>query len=402
MTDADVVWPFEEVRVVFPDGSEHLGAPVLVWDLLGDLAVIGPVDTAIDPMVLGDGEALKSGSPVFLIGYPVGAGQFPQPAISRGLISRLSEWGPVGMTYFQVGISAAGGLSGGVLASEDGEVIGFAGLFLSEAQAGLVASLADVPPRVQRLIGGEGVAGLGDRRMPLEGGQLEHGFMLLHDWDVRMFLINEPPGTDISIEVESENDSGFSIVNAVPGSVIDLGAAFGDSANDFVVVDDTVTGVESGTLTTELGAPYFVIAGQNSKDPGHFQVRSDHNLIPYHDVDDGMEISVGQTLLGSMDHPVDSDYFVMDLKAGDMVDILVDSLNFDPQVAVTFPGASIEVEFGDDDSGGGLSGLNAKLTYRAPHSGSYFIVVSDATLREVGGYVLTLSQAPPGATPVNQ
>ena len=29
ITNAHVVWPFEEVRVVFPDGSEHLNVPLL-------------------------------------------------------------------------------------------------------------------------------------------------------------------------------------------------------------------------------------------------------------------------------------------------------------------------------------------------------------------------------------
>jgi len=41
-TNAHVVWPFEEVRVTFPDGSEFLDAPVMNTDPLGDLAIIGP------------------------------------------------------------------------------------------------------------------------------------------------------------------------------------------------------------------------------------------------------------------------------------------------------------------------------------------------------------------------
>ena len=40
VTNAHVVWPFDEVRVVFPDGSEFPDAPVANWDLLGDLAIL--------------------------------------------------------------------------------------------------------------------------------------------------------------------------------------------------------------------------------------------------------------------------------------------------------------------------------------------------------------------------
>lgn len=47
VTNAHVVWPFQTVRVVFPDGSEFLDAPVLNWDLMADLAIIGPLQTAL-------------------------------------------------------------------------------------------------------------------------------------------------------------------------------------------------------------------------------------------------------------------------------------------------------------------------------------------------------------------
>ena len=45
MANAQVVWPFESVRVVFPDGSEFLEVPVKGLDVVADLAVIGPIDT---------------------------------------------------------------------------------------------------------------------------------------------------------------------------------------------------------------------------------------------------------------------------------------------------------------------------------------------------------------------
>ena len=41
VTNAHVVWPFQEVRIVFSDGTEYLDTPVANWDLMGDLAVVG-------------------------------------------------------------------------------------------------------------------------------------------------------------------------------------------------------------------------------------------------------------------------------------------------------------------------------------------------------------------------
>ena len=50
---AHVVWPYEGVRAVFPDGTEFEELPVAAWDLMLDLALLGPVDmeeTEIEPL----------------------------------------------------------------------------------------------------------------------------------------------------------------------------------------------------------------------------------------------------------------------------------------------------------------------------------------------------------------
>ena len=221
VTNAHVVWPFEKARVVFPDGSEFPDAPVLSWDFMGDLAVIGPVDTEIAPLELVNGEGLIIGSDVLLIGYPGEAEKFPQPTISRGLLSRYREWEAIGMTYFQTDAPVAGGQSGGVLVSEEGEVIGITGLFFTEAQFGLVASAADVLLRVEGLIAGEDVAGLGDRRLPQEGGMLQEDVTLDHGLDHRVYVLNEPEGTDVNIRVEGANDAGFTLIDVFGNALVD-------------------------------------------------------------------------------------------------------------------------------------------------------------------------------------
>ena len=50
-----------------------------------------------------------------LITYPGESEPFPQPAISQGILSRLREWEPIGMTYLQTDADISAGQSGGVL-----------------------------------------------------------------------------------------------------------------------------------------------------------------------------------------------------------------------------------------------------------------------------------------------
>ena len=150
VTNAHVVWPFDTVRVVFPDGSEFHGVPVKGWDLLADLAVLGPIDAPTDTLALVDGESLPIGTDMFLIGYPGEVEEFPQPTIARGLLSRVREWESIGITYLQTDAPVIGGQSGGAAVSNMGEVIGISGLAFTEGNFGIVASSADISPRSGR------------------------------------------------------------------------------------------------------------------------------------------------------------------------------------------------------------------------------------------------------------
>ena len=128
VTNAHVVWPYTEARVVFPDGSEHKNVPVVNWDLLADWLSSARWTTELPPLALADGESLPIGSEVYLIGYPGEVEKHPQPTITRGVISRQREWDQVGLTYLQTDARFFGGQSGGVLVSDRGQVIGVSGI----------------------------------------------------------------------------------------------------------------------------------------------------------------------------------------------------------------------------------------------------------------------------------
>lgn len=173
ITNYHVVWPYESVWVVFPDGTELENVPVVGWDPMADLAVLGPVTVSAQPLRLTDGEDAALGSELLLVGYPAEVDLFPQPTITRGILSRFREWERAGITYFQTDAAIAGGQSGGALVNSRGEVVGISTFSFSEAGFGLAASSADIIPIVEKLSQGEFTSGLGDRRLPVGRGSFE-------------------------------------------------------------------------------------------------------------------------------------------------------------------------------------------------------------------------------------
>ena len=164
ITNRHVVFPFDTARVVFPNGAEFDGVPVRGWDLEADLAVLGPIDIATDPLPLIDGETTPIGADMYLIGYPAEFESFPQPTIVKGILSRLRKNDSGRITYFQTDASIAGGQSGGALVSDTGAVIGISGSSIADGKFALVASAADLLPRIRQLIAGGGDPVQEDRR----------------------------------------------------------------------------------------------------------------------------------------------------------------------------------------------------------------------------------------------
>ncbi len=370
-TCAHVVWPYSDVSVVFSDGSEYSEVPVLGLDLLCDLAVIGPIDTTIEPLPLVDGEDIAIGSEVFLIGYPIESEELPQPTISQGILSRLREWNAIQMTYLQTSADIDSGQSGGVLVSQAGEIIGISGYSLGEAFA-IAASSKDISARLEGMIAGDDVDGLGNRTFSLEGGEFYYMVELGNHWDTKMFVINEPVGTEIEIAATSDNNAVLWIADI-------FGAILAEVVNDTIFA----------TTEFEYDKPCFFILGQSSESSGTFEITTNCELIEYDDPEDGKSILVGETILGNLDYPGDYDWFELHLEIGETVQIIVDSLMIDAYVEIDYPGASEEDGKYDDNSGGGLSSTNAKLIYEAPHSGDYLLVVSDTYDSWNGGYIVT-------------
>ena len=356
------------------------------WDPMADLAVLGPVDATAQPLSLQDWEGAALGSELLLIGYPAEIELFPEPTITRGILSRLREWERLGMTYFQTDAAIAGGQSGGALVNSMGEVVGISTFSFSEAGFALAASSADIMPIVEKLVQGEFTSGIGDRRLPVERGSFEVDLNLRNYWDTRAFVLEATAGTILEVELGGSGDGWFHV---------------SDPFGPILEVDDGYTGVEYGAVELITSGVHFLQVEMATGDTSGFELTANVRLQTLNDPDDGTTIEVGETVTGSLDHLSDWDWYAIGLKEGETVKISTDSLNVDTVIYVDFPNSRNNQVVSDDDSGGGLSGTNSELVYRAPHTGEYFIAVTDAVGNSAGGYYLSVGLAREGTETVN-
>ena len=352
---------------------------------MADLAVLGPVDVSAQPLTMKDGEDIPLGSELLLVGYPAEVDLFPQPTITRGILARFREWERLGMTYFQTDAAIAGGQSGGVLANAKGEVVGISTFSFSDAGFGLAASSADVMPIVEQLIQGRFTSGLGDRRLPAGRGSFEIDVDLRNYWDARTFVLDATAGTILEVSIDGPGDGWFQV---------------SDPFGPILAVDDVFTGIEYGSVELLTGGTHFLQVEMSSGDISAFDLASSVRLKPLNDPDDGRIVEVGQTVAGNIDHLSDWDWYSVRLKEGETVRVSAESLNVDTLIYVDFPGSRNNQIVFDDDSGGGLFGIDSSLIYRAPHTGDYFIAVTEAVGYSFGGYYLSVEPARSGTETV--
>ncbi len=382
LTNAHVVYPYSTVRVVFPDGSEFADATVLNWDLMADIAVIGPLATSLPSLPLAADERLPMGSETYLIGYPEELETFPQPTITRGVLSRRREWAAIAFTYLQSDALILGGQSGGVLASAHGEVLGMSGLgWPSISQFALAASIVDVMPRVEALIAGQDIDGLGPRRLPKDTPQTQFEVVLAHRHDARIFEIPGKSGDDVTLEL-SGTDDFEAVLFDFAGSLYETG-------------DNSDGSTLNWQVRWDAEGPFLLALAPLADGPITVVVSSTAPLRLFPDPDDARNLEPGQTVAGSIDHPLDSDVFLLALKAGQRIEARADSLAINPALVIDYPDAPEDAIAFDSDSGGGLYDDVAQLVYQAPADGVYFVIVrkeggSFMLDPDTGGYILTV------------
>ena len=419
------VWPYSAMRVTFPDGSAFEDVPVLNFDPLSGLAVLGPIDAPALPLKLADGEDTAIGSNLFLIVYPEGNGKFSQPVMGRGTLQDLWETKRAGITYLEAGIEAANGYAGGMtdntaptsvggaLVTGTGELIGIS-VHHTRKNFALAASASDVAPIAAWLIRGEIRTELGDRRPPSSGGQFQFAFETRGDWErhwrgdtsyYRRFLVQEPVGTVVKIELTGH---GF-----------ERAFTLQDSQGRAVLRQQTLMGVgeDSGSVTLQSAGLHFLTVRHTTdsyldqekvlEQFGKVQLGSNVRLTPLRDPDDGRELSVGETVAGNGDAPHDRDWFRVRLEEGETVVVSGESVTSDlMMIDLGFLGArenqKVRAEVIRDSSAVIMVDYvppeaypRSPVVYRAPHAGEFFIDVSAP-----GGYYLSVEEASAGSEPL--
>ena len=386
VTNAEVVWPFEEVRIVLPDGSEFLEVPVKGFDFISDLAVLGPIDSPTIGVELADSETTEEGASVYVVGHAGQPAEVDQPLVESRLILGASDFGSSGITFMHTEATLRSGgafpsrYSGWVVVSEGGEVVGVLGRRPEGTPYEVSASSADILPRVRQLIAGEDPYKLGDRRIPFEGGELSHEINLEHFLAQRVYVINELPGTKIELELTGEDEANLDVVDS--------------RGRIKLVVPKNKTDAAAGSLIVENDEPHFVTVGQSLAGQGTLTLSSSHPLVYLQDMDDGRRVRAGDTVYGNIDFPGDIDYFVFDLSEGETVEIRKTSVVFDSHLKVRPLDRDGRVIFDPDDAGvihkGGFS-----TYYQAAETGRYIAVVNRASSDTPGGYVLEVEAADP-------
>ena len=384
LTAAHVIYPHRSARIVFPSGTVMLDVPVIGWDLMTDVAVLGPLprDAAPEPPPFGLADALPVGAELYVIGYPGEEEPFPQPTISRTVLSRHRRWHDHQVTYLQTGGALDSGHSGGVLASAAGEVVGLA-VYAYLGHFGLALSIADVLPRAAALLAGEDPAHLGDRAWQGAAQATPIRFELDTLWTVQAFEIAAHPGDEVAFSAR--------------GGIVDIGLRVVD-ANGFVLAeaDERLWRRESVTATLDGAPPFLLLVEQFYDRTARVRVKGNAELVPLTDGDDGVTLHVHAAHAAAIDYPYDVDTYLLRLHAGDTVRVRVDSVLIDPYLRIDYRRSSDVAE--DDDSGGGLFGLNAELVHHAEEDRVYRIVVDDPT-GQAGGYTLTVQRDPGRSSP---
>lgn len=376
VTNAHVVWPDEEVRLVFPDGTELTDVPVTSVDLIGDVALLGPVDIDAPGLELSDREDLVIGSDVFLVGYPLESDAFPEPTIVKGILSRIREWPAEDITFFQTDATAAPGQSGGILVDAFGRIVGVSGLSFGSQRFGMVAAGADISRRIETMQRRPASVPFRDRGLPQGQGSTSQKTRLANYWDEHVYLIYEPPGTSLEFEVFSDYDVGIGLY-----SLDGYEAGYADQG---------LSGTERISVVKEGTLPYYAQVFSFAEEEIPVSTSANVRLVPLTDADDGRAIVVGQTIYGNLDVIGDYDHFELELSRGELVEITVESVMIDPAVLID-RGEGWDV-IGDDDSGGGILGLNSRAVFEAPVTGRYYVVVNDARAAGTGGYVLSVRE----------
>lgn len=382
LTNHHVLESHATVRVVFPNGTEILDAPVFAQDLHSDLALIGPIDTALPAVDLAASAMPVPGEAVYLLGYPDEYELFPQSTITQGIVSRYRTLEVYDWEFIQVDALIAPGQSGGALFNEWGEFIGTSGLRFGAQDFGLVFRGTEVQAEVAAMLDDPSL-----HRATAVGANLDFAL----DGERSTSWMIETTDGAISIEVNDDVDLGVELANlsgdlasADFGIVDYLGSGSTEDGGE-VEVDEGYRGTERMDVQVEPGQYIVSVYNYDSTATTAATIDASGPLAVFDDVEDELGLAPGVVARGVFDHVTDRDIWLADLSEGDNVRLLVDSIN-DTAVVVRGPSGDM---IASDDDGFGLMGNGSETEFTVAETGEHTVEVGRFG-SDTGGYALRL------------
>ena len=396
VTNYHAVWPLDYARVVFPGGPDLPDVPVVGWDPVRDLAVLGPVEVSAPALEWQDDKTIPQGSELFLIGYPESVGSVLEASVTQGILMRRRDWEPSGVTHLLSDAPVVGGQNGGVLVDAEAKIVGIvtntAARGPDEADFTIASSASDADIVAQLLIErSEGVGvveRLGYRSVDRSAVGEEHTVQLRNTWDEAVFAFESPAGSTVDFIIIGEEDGMFEVLD-MNGTILEV-----DEKHDIL---------ESGTAEIVNSGMHLLLVGLRSADAtadgsaASFVVEGSIGITPLADPDDGRAVNMGEVLAGAIDYAYDRDWYSVGLQEGDTVRIIADSAGADPRLCAAFHSSDVNDAVCSDyvgirSSSNGMT--HSELAFRAAESGEYLVTVTSSREGAFGGYYLSADSLP--------
>lgn len=359
VTNAHVVWPDRTVSLVFLNGATSRGR-VVALDPFADLAVvdISRLSNQPNPVRLGSIGDLPTGSPLWIVGYPLAAEFTPEPSLDSGGMLGITDWDFSGVRWFTVDAPAIEGQSGGAVVDAYGRLIGISTFGSAETLTSI--AIDDVVSRVDELLASDEVRGIPPRRIPHGGARRALDVDLEGAWDQELFIGWFPGSLDVEV--------------AGPDAAVTLAAR-------------TIAGVEvatgEGQVEFRPAGVFPVILSAESPQPTEVELAGSLPFIRFTDPDHGKSLEREGMTAGVYDLGGDRDFFYLDLAAGETVSVTVESAAR-THLRVYGPGGMLVAEDIDES---GFIASNASVDVDAADAGRY-VVALENRLSSISGYAV--------------
>ena len=375
---AHVVWPYATLDVTLNDGTPYSDVPIIAYDHLADLAFLGPIDTSAPHLEFADAKNESTGNKTFTVGY---ANWTPQLSFNEGTFEYVSIANPE-IEAVSSSARAIGGMSGGPMVNENGEVIG---ALVRSYETGSGRSMGPtsntIRDRLNKIAGGEDVSQLGSRGPSTLEGSTKHQFVLRGRWDTVVFT-SDSSSASIQFDMPVDVEYGFF------DSRLGVEAAISEDGVTELRPDLRRAGLGNAKECCPPDDPWFLVVKQGYDFERAVELTSSVPLARYHDPDDGRHIEPGDTVTGVFDTSVDVDWYTIDLEAGARIEIRATHALFVNAVRATFdhpamPPHEITVR----------RGTAGRDVFRAPVDGTYDIAIWRVTdsRRSYRGYSLEIA-----------